>query len=197
MAPESGVREERARQSCSSAACQSAVVASGGSARLVAPLRSGPGAALSAVSALRPDGDRSTAAGASLAARELSTARPGPHQIVVFTTGADNGDPSVARLSDELVRAGVLTCVVQTQPVDFWTRIVDRAGGSIVASQTEDVVTSVEELAATLEDLTSSRRRAVASAVAAVGFGYTARHRRWDDSRSFSGRRVTVRLWHG
>ena len=153
---------------------QSAVVASGGSARLVAPLSSGPGAALSAVSALRPDGDRSTAAGASLAARELSTARPGPHQIVVFTTGADNGDPSVARLSDELVRAGVLTCVVQTQPVDFWTRIVDRAGGSIVASQTEDVVTSFEELAATLEDQYLVAFDAPAlPAVAAVGVGDT------------------------
>jgi hypothetical protein len=153
---------------------QSAVVASGGSARLVAPLSSGPGAALSAVSALRPDGDRSTAAGASLAARELSTARPGPHQIVVFTTGADNGDPSVARLSDELVRAGVLTCVVQTQPVDFWTRVVDRSGGSIVASPTEDVVTSFEELAATLEDQYLVAFDAPAlPAVAAVGVGDT------------------------
>jgi hypothetical protein len=153
---------------------QSAVVASGGSARLVAPLRSGPGPALSAVSALRPDGDRSTAAGVSLAARELSTARTGPRQIVVFTTGADNGDPSVARLSDELVQAGVLTCVVQTQPVDFWTRVVDRAGGSIVASQTGDVVTSFEELAATLEDQYLVAFDAPAlPAVATVGVGDT------------------------
>ena len=88
----------------------------------------------------------------TLAARELSTARTGPRQIVVFTTGADNGDPRWRGWSDELIQAGVLTCVVQTQPVDFWTRVVDRAGGSIVASQTGDVVTSFEELAATLED---------------------------------------------
>ena len=81
---------------------------------------------------------------------------------------------SVARLSDELIQAGVLTCVVQTQPVDFWTRVVDRAGGSIVASQTGDVVTSFEELAATLEDQYLVAFDAPAlPAVATVGVGDT------------------------
>ena len=126
------------------------------------------------------------------AARELSTARTGPRQIVVFTTGADNGDPSVARLSDELVQAGVLTCVVQTQPVDFWTRVVDRAGGSIVASQTGDVVTSFEELAATLEDQYLVAFDAPAlPAVATVGVGDTgSANRTRADPRSRPGRRV-------
>ena len=59
---------------------RSAVITAGGDPRVVAPLTVEPAAGVTAISAMRPDGPRSTAAGVMLAAQELATAPPGPRQ---------------------------------------------------------------------------------------------------------------------
>jgi von Willebrand factor type A domain len=155
------------------AGARSMVIAAGGSPRVVAPLSAGPGAALSAVSALRPDGDRATASGALLATRGLDDAPSGPREIVVFSTGPDENAPSIEELDREIVQAGAVTYVVQTRPDDFWAELVDGTGGAVLSTQTDQVVSSYETLAAGLEDqyLVSFQAPVALPAVAAVGIG--------------------------
>jgi von Willebrand factor type A domain len=149
----------------------SMVIAAGGPPRVVAPLDPGPGAALSAVSALRPDGERATAAGARLAARELAAAPPGPREIIVFSTGPDQSDASIEELDREIARAAAVTYVVQTRADDFWAQVVDRAGGSVLSSAADGVVSSYQSLAGALEDqyLVSFQTPVALPAVASVG----------------------------
>ena len=90
------------------------VIASGHDPRIVAPLSDKPADALSAVSALQPDGMRSTTAATLLAAQDLATAPLGPRAIVVYTDGPDEHGVSVEQLSQAVSRAGAVLSVIQT-----------------------------------------------------------------------------------
>ena len=140
---------------------------------MCAPLSPEPAGALTAVSALRPEGDRATAAGASVAARELAAAPSGPREIVIFTAGADASGTSVEQLSGDIVRAGAVPYVVQAGTDDFWTDVVDRTGGAVLPSRTDQVAASYRNLANALEDqyLVAFEAPVALPAVAAVGVG--------------------------
>ena len=126
------------------------VVASGGDPRVVAPLSPEPADALSAVSALRPGGTRSTTAGTLLAAQELATAPPGPRAIIVYSHGSDERGPSVEQLTQAVARAEAVINVVQTRGDDFWSQVVDRTGGAVLRTATAQVVQSYGRLATAL-----------------------------------------------
>ena len=130
---------------------RSAVITAGGDPRVVAPLTVEPAAGVTAISALRPDGARSTAAGAMLAAQELATAPPGPRQIIVFTNGEDTLGPSIEQLTQEATQAQATIYVVQTSPDHSWAQVVDRSGGAVISSSREQVVETVGRLAKALE----------------------------------------------
>lgn len=149
---------------------RSAVITAGGDPRVVAPLTVEPAAGVTAISALRPDGPRSTAAGAMLAAQELATAPPGPRQIIVFTNGEDTQGPSIEQLTQEATQAQATTYVVQTSPDHSWAQVVDRSGGAVISSSREQVVETVGQLAKALEQqyLVTFDARTDLPAVAAV-----------------------------
>jgi von Willebrand factor type A domain len=126
------------------------VVASGGDPRVVAPLSPKPADTLSAVSALRSGGTRSTRAGALLAAQELAMAPPGPRAIVVYTHGSDGRGPSVEQLTEAIARAEAVVNVVQTRGDDLWSQVVDGTGGTVLRTATAQVVQSYGRLATAL-----------------------------------------------
>jgi hypothetical protein len=126
------------------------VVASGGDPRVVAPLSPEPADALSAVSALRPGGTRSTTAGTLLAAQKLATAPPGPRAIIVYANGSADGGPSVEQLTQAVSRAEAVINVVQTRGDDLWSQVVDRTGGAVLRTGTAQVVQSYGRLATAL-----------------------------------------------
>jgi hypothetical protein len=126
------------------------VVASGGDPRVVAPLSPEPADALSAVSALRPAGTRSTTAGTLLAAQELAMAPAGPRAIIVYTHGSDERGPSVEQLSQAVAQAEVVINVVQTGGDDLWSQVVGRTGGAVLRTATAQVVQSYGRLATAL-----------------------------------------------
>ncbi|MGH8824823.1 MAG: vWA domain-containing protein [Jiangellaceae bacterium] len=134
------------------AGARSVVVASGGDPQVVAPLSPEPADALSAVSALRPEGARSTTAGTLLAAEELATAPPGPRAIIVYTHGSDEGGPSVEQLTQAVSRAEAVINVVQTDGDDLWSQVVDRTGGAVLRTGTAQVLQSYGRLATALGD---------------------------------------------
>ena len=126
------------------------VVASGGDPRVVAPLSPEPADTLSAVSALRSGGTRSTTAGTLLAAQELAMAPPGPRAIIVYSHGSDEHGPSVEELTQEVARAEAVINVVQTRGDDSWSQVVDRTGGTVLRTATAEVVQSYGHLATAL-----------------------------------------------
>jgi hypothetical protein len=126
------------------------VVASGGDPRVVAPLSPEPADALSAVSALRSGGTRSTTAGTLLAAQKLAMAPPGPRAIIVFSHGSDERGPSVEQLTQAVARAEAVVNVVQTRGDDFWSQVVGRTGGAVLRTTTAQVVQSYGRLATAL-----------------------------------------------
>jgi von Willebrand factor type A domain len=126
------------------------VVASGGDPRVVAPLSPEPADALSAVSALRPAGTRSTTAGTLLAAQKLAAASRGPRAIIVYANGSDDGGPSVEQLTQAVSRAEAVINVVQTRGDDLWSQVVDRTGGAVLRTGTAQVVQSYGRLATAL-----------------------------------------------
>jgi hypothetical protein len=128
------------------------VVASGGDARVVAPLSPEPADALSAVSALRSGGTRSTTAGTLLAAQTLATAPPGPRAIIVYSHGSDERGPSVDQLTQAVARAEAVINVVQTRGDDLWSQVVDRTGGAVLRTATAQVVQSYGRLATALDE---------------------------------------------
>jgi hypothetical protein len=127
------------------------VVASGGEARVVAPLSPEPADALSAVSGLRSGGTRSTTAGTLLAAQTLATAPPGPRAIIVYSHGSDEHGPSVEQLTQAVARAEAVINVVQTRGDDLWSQVVDRTGGAVLRTDTALVVQSYGRLATALD----------------------------------------------
>jgi von Willebrand factor type A domain len=126
------------------------VVASGGDPRLVAQLSAKRAEALSAISALRSAGTRSTTAGTLLAAQNLAMAPPGPRAIVVYTHGSDERGPSVEQLTQAVARAEAVVNVVQTRGDDLWSQVVDSTGGAVLRSTTAEVVQSYGRLATAL-----------------------------------------------
>jgi von Willebrand factor type A domain len=126
------------------------VVASGGDPRVVAPWSPDTADALSAVSALRPAGTRSTTAGTLLAAQELEMAPPGPRAIIVYTHGSDKRGPSVEQLAQAVARADAVINVVQTPGDDLWAQVVGRTGGAVLPTAPAQVVQSYGHLAAAL-----------------------------------------------
>jgi von Willebrand factor type A domain len=126
------------------------VVASGGDPRVVAQLSAKRAQALSAISALRSGGTRSTTAGTWLAAQTLATAAPGPRAIVVYSHGSDERGPSVDQLTQAVVRAEAVVNVVQTPGDDLWSQVVDRTGGAVLRTATAQVVQSYGHLATAL-----------------------------------------------
>jgi hypothetical protein len=128
------------------------VVASGGNPRVVAPLSPDPADTLSAVSALRSGGTRSTTAGTLLAAQELAMAPPGPRAIIVYTHGSDEHGPSVEQLTQAVARAEAVINVVQTGGDDEWSEVVDRTGGAVLRTATAQVVQSYGQLATALSE---------------------------------------------
>jgi von Willebrand factor type A domain len=132
----------------------SMVITAGGDPRVAAPLTRGPAAALSAVSALRADGDRSTAAGTILAAEELAATPAGPRAIVVFTNGADRSDPPVPQVSQPITQADAVIDVVYTGGAadDFWSQVVDRAGGGLHQVAAADLVQTAGRLGSALDN---------------------------------------------
>ena len=128
------------------------VVASGGDPRVVAPLSPNPADALSAVSALRSGGTRSTSAGTLLAAQKLAMAPPGPHAIIVYTDGSDERGPSVEQLTQAVARVEAVINVVQTRGDDSWSQVVDRTGGAVLRTATAQVVQSYGRLATALDE---------------------------------------------
>jgi von Willebrand factor type A domain len=128
------------------------VVASGGDARVAAPLSPEPADALSAVSALRSGGTRSTTAGTLLAAQELAMAPPGPRAIIVYSHGSDEHGPSVEQLTQAVARAEAVINVVQTRGDDSWSQVVGRTGGTVLRTDTAQVVQSYGHLATALSE---------------------------------------------
>jgi von Willebrand factor type A domain len=129
------------------------VIASGDDPRIVAPLSDKPADALSAVSALQPDGMRSTTAATLLAAQDLATAPLGPRAIVVYADGPDEHGVSVEQLIEAVSRAGAVLSVIQTSgDNDPWSRVVDRAGGEVLRTATVNLVQSYGDLATALGD---------------------------------------------
>jgi hypothetical protein len=128
------------------------VVASGGEPRVVAPLSPEPADALSAVSALRSGGTRSTTAGTLLAAQKLAMAPPGPRAIIVYSHGSDERGLSVEQLTQAVARAEAVINVVQTRRNDLWSQVVDRTGGVVLRTGTAQVVESYGRLATALGD---------------------------------------------
>jgi von Willebrand factor type A domain len=126
------------------------VVASGGEPRVVAPLSPEPADTLSAISALRSGGTRSTMAGTLLAAQELAKAPPGPRAIIVYSHGSDEHGPSVEQLTQAVARAEAVINVVQTRGDDSWSEVVDRTGGTVLRSATAQVVQSYGQLSTAL-----------------------------------------------
>ena len=126
------------------------VVASGGDPRVVAPLSPEPADALSAVSALRSGGTRSTTAGTLLAAQKLAMAPPGPRAIIVYSHGSDERGPSVEQLTQAVARAEAVINVVQTRGDDLWSQVVGRTGGTVLRTAAAQVVQSYGRLATAL-----------------------------------------------
>jgi von Willebrand factor type A domain len=128
------------------------VVAAGGDPRIVAPLDPDPTNVLSAVSALRPEGTRSTAAGTLLAAQELAKAPAGPRAIVVYTNDSAEPGSSVEKLTQAVALAQAVINIVQTAGNHSWSSVVDRAGGAVFRTSGTDLVRSYGRVMTALSD---------------------------------------------
>jgi von Willebrand factor type A domain len=127
------------------------VIQTGGTPRIVAPLSSKRGDALSAVSDLRTSGARSTTEGTLLAAQELASAPAGPRAIIVYTAGSDERGASVEQLTQAVSRAAAVINVIQTGGNQSWSSVVNRAG-ALLRVETGEVVQSYRRLLDALGD---------------------------------------------
>jgi von Willebrand factor type A domain len=128
----------------------SMVITAGGDPRIVAPLTPNPGQALSAVSELRPGGERSTVAAVMVAAQKLADAPAGPHAIVVYANGAD-GDPTpVESLIEAVMQVEAVVSVIQHGQDRFWPPVLARTGGAVMPAGATDIVQSYRHAATAL-----------------------------------------------
>jgi ATP-binding cassette, subfamily B, bacterial len=130
----------------------SMVISAGGDPRIRAPLAPEPAEALSAISALRPGGTRSTAAGVMLAADSLATAPPGPRAVIVYSSGTDEGGPSADDVADAISRAGAVISVIGTGEDDVWPEVVERSGGEVLRTGTADTVDAFRRVATAMSN---------------------------------------------
>ncbi|HEU4544041.1 MAG TPA: VWA domain-containing protein, partial [Jiangellaceae bacterium] len=131
---------------------RTAVVTSGGDPQIAAPLSAERADALSALSALRPAGPSSMAEAVLLAADELVTAPEGPRTIIVFANSSDVGSPSVEQVTEAISDSTALIYVIQTSEDNWWSRVVDGAGGAVLRTDQANVVQSYGDLATALEE---------------------------------------------
>jgi von Willebrand factor type A domain len=118
----------------------SMVITAGGDPRIVAPLTPHPGQALSAVSELRPGGERSTVAAVMVAAQKLADAPAGPHAIVVYANGADGDPTQVEPLVEAIMQAEAVVSVIQHGQDGFWPPVLARIGGAVMPAGMADIV---------------------------------------------------------
>jgi hypothetical protein len=131
---------------------KSMVISAGTEPRVVAPLSTEPVEALSAISALRPRGTRSVAAGVLLATESLTAAPAGPRAIIVFSNGTDEPGPIPADVADSISRASAAVSVIQTRENDFWDDVLQRSGGHVLITSPRDVVQSFRRASAAMSN---------------------------------------------
>jgi hypothetical protein len=119
----------------------SMVVSVDGDPQVRAPLAAEPLEALSAISALRPQGTGSVAAGVLLAMKSLA-AVPGPRAVIVYSNGTDRSGPPVEDVTNALLVTETIASVIQTGADDLWAEVVEVSGGDIQTTSTPDVVGS-------------------------------------------------------
>jgi von Willebrand factor type A domain len=126
------------------------VITAGGDPRIVAPLTPHPAQALSAVSELRPGGQRSTVAAVMVAAQKLADAPAGPLAIVVYANGADADPTQVEPLIEAITQAEAVVSVIQHGQDGFWPPVLARTGGAVMPAGVAEIVQSYRQAATAL-----------------------------------------------
>jgi hypothetical protein len=114
---------------------------------VVAPLAVGAKDALSALDALRPQGERDTSQALTVALRQLPVTPGEPRLVLLFTTASDAGGEAAADLAERLRKAHTLLAVVSTAAHNtYWSRVTTATGGVLVAPQASDMISAFETL---------------------------------------------------
>ncbi|MFL6130270.1 MAG: VWA domain-containing protein [Mycobacteriales bacterium] len=127
------------------------VVADGGPPRVLAPLSPGASTAIAALTSVRPDGERQTAAALTVAVDGLPAVPGRPRLLLLYTGSTDAGGEAAADLARRLRTAGVLLAVVSTgDDQRYWSQVVEDTGGVLVSARGPATLSAFDQLAAVL-----------------------------------------------
>jgi hypothetical protein len=121
-------------------------------AALTAPQR-GPTGIVSALTTMKADGARDTAAALALARAQFPQSAAGRRIVVMYTSATAAGDESPARIAGEFRASGTLLVVVGTAAAaDYWSAAAAATGGFFAPAAEPVVVPALDQVESTLRD---------------------------------------------
>jgi von Willebrand factor type A domain len=130
---------------------QAAAVADAAPPRLIAPPQRGPVGIVSALSAVRAGGQRSTSDALTLALRQFPATPTGRRVVVLYTASADAGGERAEALSDRFRQSGTILVVVGTADDSaYWADAARTTGGFFAPAGTPVVVPALDQVETTL-----------------------------------------------
>jgi hypothetical protein len=130
--------------------CPAVVIADREPAGAITPPLRGPTEIIRALTAVRPGGDRDTAAALTLAAQQFPQAGTGRRVVVAYTTAADAGGPSAPALAARFRAAGAILVVVGTAGDAYWSEAAAATGGFFARAGRPVVVPALDQVESTL-----------------------------------------------
>jgi VWA domain-containing protein len=131
-------------------ATRSVVIADAAPAAVTAGPARGPADLVRALTAVRPHGERDTAAALRLALRQFPTAAAGRRVVVLYTTGPDAGGESARSLAARFRAGGTILVVVGTAGGPYWADAAAGTGGFFAPAGEPVVIPALDQVSSTL-----------------------------------------------
>jgi hypothetical protein len=130
---------------------QAVAVADASPPRLIAPPQRGPMGIVSALSAVRAGGQRSTSDALTLAMHQFPATPAGRRVVVLYTPSADAGGERAEALSARFRQSGTILVVVGTADDSaYWADAARTTGGFFAPAGTPVVVPALDQVETTL-----------------------------------------------
>jgi glyoxylase-like metal-dependent hydrolase (beta-lactamase superfamily II) len=130
--------------------CRAVVITDREPATAITPQLRGPTEVIRALTAVRPGGERDTAAALTLAARQFPQAGTGRRVVVMYTTAADADGPSAATLAARFRAGGTILVVIGTAGDGYWSDAAAATGGFFAPAGQPVVVPALDQVESTL-----------------------------------------------
>jgi len=113
----------------------------------------GPSGVVGALTGIRADGDRDTAAALTLARSQFPRVETGRRVVVLYTSAANAGGTAAADVADDFRAAGTILVVVGTAAASgFWSEAAAATGGFFAPASEPVVVPALDQVESTLRD---------------------------------------------